>query len=95
MHLYQTIHHPLITEKVSKLQDENKYAFAVSLAANKIQIKAAVEAAFKVKVSSVNMIRVKGERKRGRSGVVYTTPASKKAIVTLKEGYKLQLVEGV
>lgn len=94
MHLYQVLHHPLITEKVSHLQDENKYAFEVSLAANKIQVKAAVEAAFKVKVSSVNMIKVKGEKKRGRGGV-YVTSSSKKAIVTLKEGYKLQLVEGI
>lgn len=94
MHLYQALRRPLITEKVSQLQDENKYAFEVSLAANKIQVKAAVEAAFKVKVSSVNIVRAKGERKRGRGGV-YMTPSSKKAIVTLKEGYKLQLVEGV
>lgn len=94
MHLYEVLRRPLITEKMTSLQSLRKYAFEVAPKANRLQVKQAVEKAFNVRVVSVNIIIVKGERKRsGRRW--YTTPPEKKAIVTLKEGYKIQLFEGV
>jgi len=85
---------PLITEKNTLLQAENKYAFEVAGEANKHQIKQAVEKAFKVKVTAVNVMRVPGKTRRiGRRQVL--TRSWKKAIVTLKPGDKIALFEGV
>lgn len=85
---------PLITEKSMDLAQENKYTFVVDKNANKIEIKAAVEELFKVKVEKVNTIRVKGKMKRvGR--FVGRTPEYKKAIVKLRAGDKIELFEGV
>ena len=76
------------------LQTQNKYAFEVAEEANKNQIKQAVEKAFKVKVTTVNVMTVPGKTKRvGRRMVL--TPSRKKAIVTLKQGDKIELFEGV
>lgn len=85
---------PLITEKSMDLVGENKYTFIVDLNSNKIEIKKAVEELFKVKVEKVNTIRYKGRmvRVRGRLG---RTQDYKKAIVTLKEGDKIEIFEGV
>jgi len=94
MNLYEVIRRPLVTEKSTVLQESGKYVFEVARDANKKQIKEAVEKVFKVTVTSVNVINVRGERKRiGRN--VVTTPQWKKAIVTLKSGDKIQLFEGV
>ncbi|GAV23825.1 50S ribosomal protein L23 [Carboxydothermus pertinax] len=85
---------PLITEKSMDLAQENKYTFVVDKNANKIEIKAAVEQLFNVKVEKVNTIRVKGKMKRvGR--FVGRTPEYKKAIVKLRAGDKIELFEGV
>lgn len=94
MNLFQVLNRPLITEKMTYLQEMGKYAFEVHPQANKIQVKQAVEVAFKVKVQSVRMITTPGERRRLRYGWVKTSPW-KKAIVTLEPGYKIQLFEGV
>jgi large subunit ribosomal protein L23 len=76
------------------LQVQNKYAFEVAEEANKNQIKQAVEKAFKVNVTTVNVMTVPGKRRRvGRRMVL--TPSHKKAIVTLKQGDKIELFEGV
>jgi large subunit ribosomal protein L23 len=76
------------------LQEGNKYAFEVAGEANKHQIKEAVERCFKVKVTKVNIMTVPGKTRRmGRRQV--TTPSWKKAIVTLKPGYKIGFFEGV
>jgi len=76
------------------LQAQGKYAFEVANEANKQQIKEAVEKAFKVKVTAVNVMTVPGKTKRvGRRMVL--TPSHKKAIVTLKPGDKIELFEGV
>jgi len=94
MHVYEVLRRPLITEKSTMIQAEGKYAFEVAGAANKSQIKQAVEKAFKVKVTAVNVMTVPGKsRRRGRQQL----PARpwKKAIVTLKEGDKIELFEGV
>ena len=94
MHLYEILRRPLITEKSTALQAQGKYAFEVAREANKPQIKQAVEKAFKVKVTSVNVMTVAGKRRMlGRRQL----PAHpwKKAIVTLKPGDKIELFEGV
>lgn len=84
---------PVITEKATKLKDQNKYLFKVRKKANKRQIKLAVEEIFKVKVESVNTQLVRGKIKRlGR--FEGKRPDWKKAIVKLKEG-KIELFEGV
>jgi len=94
MHLYEVLRRPLITEKNTALQAQGKYAFEVAGEANKHQIKQAVEKAFKVKVTAVNVMTVpgKGRRMRGRQVL---TPSWKKAIVTLKPGDKIGFFEGV
>ena len=85
---------PVITEKSTSLQEEGKYAFEVSSRSNKILIRAAVEKAFNVKVTAVNVMTVRGKTKViGRRKV--QMPSWKKAIVTLKEGEKIELFEGV
>jgi len=94
VHLYEVLRQPLITEKNTMLQAQGKYAFEVAEEANKHQIKQAVEKAFKVKVTLVNVMTVPGKKRRvGRRMVL--TPSHKKAIVTLKPGDKIQLFEGV
>ena len=94
MHLYEILRRPLITEKYTALQAQGKYAFEVAGEANKPQIKQAVEKAFKVKVTAVNVMTVLGKKRTvGRREL----PAHpwKKAIVTLKPGDKIELFEGV
>jgi len=94
MHLYEVLRRPLVTEKNSILQSQNKYAFEVALEANKPQIKQAVEKAFKVKVTSVNVTMVSGKMRRvGRQMVL--TPSWKKAFVTIRSGDKIEIFEGV
>ena len=84
--LHQIINRPLITEKTSLQKEAGRVvAFEVSPAANKIEIKQAVEKAFNVKVTDVNTVRVAGKPKRvGRS--VGKRANWKKAYVTLAEG---------
>jgi len=80
---------PVITEKAGAGMDEGgTYAFAVDVRANKIEIRKAVEAAFKVKVARVNTISMRGKLKRVR-WQIGKTPDWKKAIVTLKKGEKI------
>ena len=94
MQLYEVLKRPLVTEKSTTLQASGKYAFEVSKDANKNQIKDAVEKAFKVKVTAVNVITLPGENKRVGKHMI-ATPSRKKAIVTLRAGDKIQLFEGV
>ncbi len=94
MHLYEVLRRPAITEKGTTLQAQNKYAFEVASGANKNQVKQAVEKAFGVKVTAVNVMTVPGKTRRvGRRQVL--TPSWKKAIVTLKSGDKIEIFEGV
>ena len=85
---------PLITEKVSDLQEtERKVAFIVNPDANKIEIKLAVEKRFNVKVDKVATANFKGKiKKMGR--FEGRRPDFKKAVVTLKEGFKIEFFEG-
>jgi large subunit ribosomal protein L23 len=94
MHLYEVLRRPLITEKNTVLQAQNKYAFEIADGANKPMIKQAVEKAFKVKVTKVNVITMQGKTKRVGRRQVQTNPW-KKAIVTLQPGNKIEFFEGV
>lgn len=94
MHLYEVLRRPLVTEKNAVLQAQGKYAFEVAGEANKEQVKQAVEKAFNVTVKQVNVITVPGKGRRMRGRVVIS-PSWKKAVVTLKLGDKIEIVEGV
>ncbi|MDD2444315.1 MAG: 50S ribosomal protein L23 [Desulfotomaculaceae bacterium] len=85
---------PVITEKSTSLLEENKYTFIVDPRSNKTEIKYAVENVFKVKVLKVNTMNVKGKYKRVRN-IRGKTPDTKKAIVTLKKGDKIEIFEGM
>lgn len=93
--LYNILLAPLLTEKGTVLKEkDNKVVFRVARDANKIEIKKAVEEILKVKVDRVTTINYKGKKKRlGR--FEGKRPDWKKAIVTLKEGEKLDFIEGV
>lgn len=87
---YQVIKTLLRTEKGTAMAPENKYLFKVDLKANKILIRTAVEEIYKVKVKGVHTATLLGKLKRirFREG---RTPSWKKAIVTLKEGHKIDI----
>lgn len=93
--VYQIIKRPLFTEKGAALKEaENKLMFEVFSGANKAEIKLAVEEIFNVKVAKVSTFNVRGKIKAmGR--FKGKRPDWKKAIVTLKQGEKLDLIEGV
>ena len=82
---YDIIKKPITTEKSTNLQQFNQYSFIVSKNSNSIEIKSAIEAIFKVKVSKVNtsILRGKGKTFKGQYGFRKDT---KRAIVTLIEG---------
>lgn len=82
---------PLITEKTSSLGSDGKtYVFKVNKSANKIEIKDAIEKTFNVKVSSIRTLNTKAKDKRVGK---YTgkTKTYKKAIITLADGYAIEL----
>lgn len=92
--VYAILRRPLLTEKGQELrEEEGKYLFEVSGAANKIEIAKAVEKLFGVRVDKVNTQWVRGKMKRvGRN--IGKRPNWKKAVVTLHEGYTIDLFEG-
>jgi large subunit ribosomal protein L23 len=94
MHAFQVLKRPVITEKSTLLQEQNKYVFDVALNANKVQVKDAVERAFNVTVKHVNIMSGNAETKRLRNGAWKTMTTSRKAIVTLAPGSTIQLFEG-
>lgn len=82
----------LVTEKASLLSEKlNKYVFQVAPAANKIEIKRAIEILFKKKVRSVNTSQVEGKKKRERRADFGRRAHWKKAIVTLAAGEKIDI----
>ena len=94
IHPYSVILRPLVTEKSTILAGHNQYAFEVARNANKLQVKEAVELAFNVEVKAVNVMNVRGKSKRYRMGQA-SAPDWKKAVVTLKPGHKIEIIEGV
>lgn len=88
MRVQDVIRHPLLTEKSTDLRDsENIMAFEVAVDANKIEIKRAVEAQFKIKVAEVRTARVRGKLRRQGRYEGYR-PQWKKAYVRLAAGEK-------
>ena len=94
--------HPILTEKSSMLMEAlNQYVFKVNVNANKLQIKNALEKRFKIEISKVTTMRYKGKVKNTTiksGGHILRTSGKreqwKKAIVVLKDGHKIDLVEG-
>ena len=93
MHLYEVLRRPLITEKYSLAQAQGKYAFEIASGASKAQVKEAVQKAFKVDVTAVNVMTVRGKSRRLGKRILPAKPW-KKAIVSLKPGDKIELFEG-
>lgn len=84
---------PVVSEKSTDLLQDNKYTFLVPIKANKIQVRQAVEQIFKVKVQSVNTVRMIGKTKR-MGKFVGKRSDYKKAIVTLAPGNQIEIFEG-
>jgi len=85
---------PILSEKSNLLREQGKYVFKVNPQANKMQIKEAVRKLFNVEPISCNVMVVGGKPKSLRRRAGYTS-SWKKAIVTLPEGKKIGLFEGV
>ncbi len=105
MHPYEVLLRPLITEK-SQWQvgyESPQYAFEVDARANKAMIKEAVEVAFDVTVTRVNVVVMPPKRRRNprsrilgaKAGQIKRSPKWKKAIVQVKVGDRIPLFEGV
>ncbi len=93
MEFRELVKRPLITERTTKLMEDNKYCFLVDPKANKTQIKQAIEEIFKVKVKTVNTFNRLGKIKRmGRHEG--RRPSWKRAIVTLEAGSRIEFFEG-
>ena len=93
---------PLLTEKSNLLSEsQNKYIFQVSINANKIEIKKSIEDGFNVKIKKISTINCKGKNKnmsvKSKGRVIRTNgnrPNWKKAIITLQENEKIDLIDG-
>lgn len=91
---YDLIKRPLITEKTTILSEQNKYTFVVAEIANKASVKSAIEKIFEVKVKKVNVLNVKGKKKRFK-GRIGTQSDIKKAIVTLEKDNVIDYSGGI
>jgi large subunit ribosomal protein L23 len=95
-HIYDVIRRPVMTERNTELMQEGRYTFEVAPNANKIQIKAAVEAAFpNVTVLAVNTMNVHRKMRRQRTRLRGYRSGWKKAIVTLAPGQRIEIFEGI
>ena len=90
---------PIVTEKMTQLGDKlNRYGFRVQKDANKIEIKQAIEAMYDVTVNEVNTMVVAPKKKSRftKGGVIKgSAPAYKKAIVTVKDGEKIDFYSNI
>ncbi len=86
----ETIKKNLVSEKATDLQKNNQYVFLVKEFANKNEVKKEISRKYGVKIRSVNMVSIKGKRKRFMR-TLGRKPAVKKAIVTLRPGEKLEI----
>jgi large subunit ribosomal protein L23 len=91
---YDTILSPVITEKATLLSEQNKVVFKVAMDSTKDEIAAAIESLFKVNVTKVNTMIVKGKTKRFR-GIMGRRNDIKKAIVTLAPGQSIDIATGL
>ena len=94
MDIHRVLVKPTITEKSTILQESGKYTFEVAPKANKVEVKEAVEKSFNVTVLDVNISKLRGKRKRYGPRSV-KRPDVKKAVVTLKQGDRINLIEGL
>ena len=92
--LYDVILSPVITEKATMASEHNKVMFKVRKNATKPQIKEAIEKLFDVKVKSVNTLVRKGKTKAFR-GNLGSQSNTKRAIVTLEEGHRIDVTTGL
>jgi large subunit ribosomal protein L23 len=91
---YDVLIAPVVTEKATVASEHNKLVFRVRSEATKPDIKSAVEQLFNVKVKAINTIVRKGKRKQFR-GIRALQSDSKRAIVTLEEGYSIDVTTGL
>ncbi len=85
---------PVVSEKSYALLDENVYTFQIDRRANKIEVRQAVEELFGVRVVKVTTLNRKGKRTRNRrTGAVGRRPDTKRAVVSLAEGDRIDLFE--
>lgn len=92
INVWDVLRKPRITEKGTLLAEQSKYVFEVHPNANKLQIKDAVQQAFKVKVTAVNVMRVPGKTRRFKR--FYSQQSDwKKAVVTLEAGQRIEFFE--
>jgi len=97
MNLYDVLKRPVDTEK-TRFQGEMygpQYSFEIDRRANKQMVKAAVERIFDVTVTKVHIMNVKPKQGQYGRRIVVRKPGWKKAIVTLEEGQRLDIFEGV
>jgi len=94
MNLKDVLKKPIVTEKAALLSSQLRYVFEVARQANKVDIKKAVEKYFDVKVDLVKTMMVKGKKRRvPKTRKEIAGSSWKKAIVYLKEGSKIDLLE--
>jgi large subunit ribosomal protein L23 len=93
--MHDVLLRPVVSEKSVIETERNNYTFAVARDANKFQIKAAVEAEFKVDVLGVRVLSVKPKQKRRGRKTLGMVPGWRKAIVTIAAGQKIELFEAV
>lgn len=91
---YDIVVKPIITEKSTLIGEHNQMVFEVAKTASKPEIKAAIEALFKVRVTAVNTLVSKGKTKRWK-GKPYRRADAKKAIVTLADGQSIDIASGI
>jgi large subunit ribosomal protein L23 len=91
---YDVIRAPVITEKATRASEYSKVVFRVAMDATKPEIKDAIERLFQVKVKAVNTLVRKGKVKRFK-GRVGTQSDFKNAIVTLEEGFTIDVATGL
>ncbi len=90
---YNVIRTLILSEKISReMESHNRYCFKVDAQANKLEIKKSVEQLFKVRVIKVNTMHRCGKLKRERTARYGRTAAHKRAMVTLHDGDKIEIV---
>lgn len=90
----QVLVRPVVSEKTYALMDEGVYVFVVDPDATKVDVRFAVEQIFGVRVDKVNTLNRKGKRRRNRrSNSFGTRPSTKRAMVTLAAGDRIDLFE--
>ena len=96
MHVYEVLRRPIVTEKsLVGVEAGNQYTFEVDMRANKMQVKEAVELAFDVTVTDVNVTVMPVKTTRRGKRVNIRKAKWKKAVVALAPGNSIQLFEGV